>query len=69
MALGQFCPIRAMDQRQVRHDRYFPVHALIDDGLARCICQMIVAADDMGDAHVMVVHDNSVHIGRIAVGT
>ena len=29
---------------------------------------MVVAADDVGDPHVMVVHDNGQHIGGCAVG-
>ena len=29
---------------------------------------MIVAADDMGHAHVVIVDDDGEHIGRVAVG-
>ena len=29
---------------------------------------MVVAADDVGDAHVVVVHHDSEHVGRRAVG-
>ena len=29
---------------------------------------MVVAADDVGDAHVVVVDDDSEHVGRRAVG-
>ena len=41
---------------------------LVDLGLARGVGQVIVAADDVGDAHVVVVDDDGEHVGRIAVG-
>ena len=41
-----------------------PAHRLIDLGLARRVGQMIVAANDMGDAHVVIVDDDRQHIGR-----
>ena len=36
-------------------------------GLARGVGQVIVAADDVGDAHVVVVDDDGMHVGRHAV--
>ena len=44
-------------------DGNVPTHGLIDDRLPRGIGEVIVAADHMGDAHVMVVDNNGEHIG------
>ena len=33
-------------------------------GLASGVCQVVVSADNMRDAHVMVIDDNGMHIGR-----
>jgi hypothetical protein len=41
--------------------------ASVDDCLARGVGQMVVAADDVGDAHVVIVDDHGVHVGRVAV--
>ena len=56
-----------VDQRDMRPDRYVPAHGVIDHGLARSIVQMIVAADHMGNAHVVIVYDHGQHIDRRAV--
>ena len=48
-------------------DRNIPAHGPVDQGLAECVGQVIVAAHDMGDIHVMVVDDNGQHVGRRAV--
>ena len=68
MPLRQFGAVGAMDQRNMRHDRGAPAERLIDLHLARRIGQMIVAANDMRDAHVVIVDDDGEHIGRRAVG-
>ena len=68
MALRQFGAIRAMDQRDMRHARCLPAKGLIDVCLARRVGQMVVAADDLRHAHVVVVHHNRQHVGRVAVG-
>ena len=56
-----------MDQRDMGHHRNRPVERLINVHLPRRIGQMIVAADDMRDAHVVIVDDDGQHIGRRAV--
>ena len=42
---------------------------LVDDGLARGVGEVVVAADDVGDAHVVIVDDDGMHVGRRAVRT
>ena len=49
------------------HLRDIPAHRIIDDCLPRGVGQVVVAADDMGDAHVMVVHDDRMHVGGVSV--
>ncbi len=44
-----------------------PVQSHIDQALACGIVEVIVAANDMGDSHVMVVDDDGQIIGRRAV--
>ena len=56
MALGQFRAVGAVDQRDMRETRQVPSHGLIDLHLAERVGQVVIAADDMGDRHVMVVH-------------
>jgi hypothetical protein len=68
VALGELGAVRPMDQRDVRHHRHGPAERLIDLGLARAIGEVIVAADDVGHAHVVVVDHHRQHVGRRAVG-
>ena len=44
-----------------------PLQRVIDLLLARGVDQMIVAPDDMGDAHVVIVNHDREHVGRVAV--
>ena len=44
-----------------------PAERLVDLRLARGIGEVIVAADDVGDAHVVVVDHDREHVGRRAV--
>ena len=67
MALGQFLAILAVDQRDMGEVRPLPAHRVIDLRLAERIGQVVVAADDMGDRHVVVVHHHGVLVGRRAV--
>ena len=48
-------------------DRLRPAHRPDDRELAKGVVEMIVAADDMGDAHVVIVDHHGEHIGRAAV--
>ncbi|OIQ70399.1 hypothetical protein GALL_479880 [mine drainage metagenome] len=67
VAFGQFLAVRAVDHRQVGPDRNLPAHALIDLGLAGGVVQVVVAADHVGDPHVVVIDDHGEVIGRRAV--
>ena len=56
-----------MDERHVRETRQLPSHRPIDLNLPERVGQVVVAADDVGDAHVVVVHHDGVVVGRRAV--
>jgi hypothetical protein len=45
-----------------------PAERLVDLRLARGVGEVIVAADDVGDAHVVIVDHDGEHVGRRAVG-
>ena len=47
----------------MRIDRFLPAHGPDQRKLAKGIVEMIVAADHMRDAHVMIVDNNRQHIG------
>ena len=68
VALGQLGAVRPVDQRDMRHDRHVPAERLVDLLLPRGVGEVVVAADDMGDAHVVVVDHDRQHVGRRAVG-
>ena len=68
VALRELGAVGAVDQRDVRHARHAPAERLVDLRLARGVGQMVVAADDVGHAHVVVVDDDGEHVGRRAVG-
>ena len=67
VALGELGAVRPVDQRNVRHHRHGPAERVVDLLLARGVGEMIVAADDVGDAHVVVVDHDREHVGRRAV--
>src|SRR6266498_1985466 len=72
-ALGWRVPvmahIRPMDERDVRHHRNAPAQRIVDLRLSRGVGEVIVAPDDMGYAHVVVVHHDGEHVSRRAVRT
>ena len=67
MALGQLGAVGPVDQRDVGEARLVPAHGLENLHLSERVGQMVVAADDMGDPHVVVVHHHRMQIGRRAV--
>ena len=68
VALGQFRPVRSMDQGDVSEFGDIPAHRLIDRDLAESIPQMVIAPDHMRHAHIVVIHHHGQHVGRGAVG-
>ncbi len=69
MTLGEFCTVRTMNERDMRHLRHVPTHCIIDDCLPRSIGQMIVAAYDMGHAHIVIIDNDCMHVSRRTIGT
>ena len=68
MSLGQLVAVGAQDHGQVREGGHVVAESLVDEDLARGVGQVVVAADDVGDAHVGVVADHGEVVGGRAVG-
>ncbi len=68
-ALGQLLAVLVQDHRHVGVHRRLHAQGLEDVHLARGIVDVVVAADDMADAHVHVVHHHDEVVRRRAVGT
>ena len=68
VALGQLGAVGAVDQRDMGHLGTSQPQRLVDLRLAGGIGEVVVAADDVGDAHVVVVDHDRQHVGRRAVG-
>ena len=68
VALRQLRSIGPMDQRDMGEFRGRPVERAVDLGLAEGVVEMVVAADHMGDAHVVIVDDHRQVVGRRPVG-
>ena len=47
--------------------RPVPAHRVINHALAESIGKVVIAADHMGDAHVVIIHHNGVQIGGRAI--
>ncbi len=69
VALREFRAVGPMDQGNVRHAGNVPRQRIVDLLLARGVDQVVVAADDVGDAHVVIVDHDGEHVGRIAIAT
>ena len=67
VALGHLRTVRAVDQRNVCIFWDIPAHALEDHELAESVVQVVIAADHVGDAHVVVIDHDREHVGRRAV--
>ncbi len=68
MTLGEFLAVRPVDQRHMRIVGLRPAHAGIDRQLPERVEEMIVAPDDVGDAHIVIVHHHGKHVSRRTVG-
>ncbi len=69
VALAELGAIGAMDQRNMREDRHLPIERHVNQALAGGIIEMVVAADDVGNTHVMIIDHDGQIIGRRAVRT
>ena len=47
--------------------RPVPAHRVINHALAKGIGQVVIAADHMGDAHIVIIHHHSMQIGGRAI--
>ena len=63
MALGQFAAVGPMNHRDMGEIGLRPTHGIVKLDLAKGVGQMVVAADDLGNAHVVIVDNDGVHIG------
>ena len=45
-----------------------PAHGLVDRDLPERVAQVVVAANDVGDVHVVIIDHNRQHVGRRVVG-
>ncbi len=68
MALRQFCAVRPVNQWNMCVDRQLPPHTFVNDTLTSCISQVVIPANNMCHAHVVIVHNYGQHIGRRPVG-
>ena len=67
VALGELGAVRPEDHRHMRVDRDLRAERGEHVHLSRRVVEMIVAADDMRDAHVGVVHHHAEVVGRRTV--
>ncbi len=67
VALRQFCAVGTVDQRDVGEPGQLPAHGLVDLDLAERVGQVVVAADHVGDRHVVIVDHHGVQVGGRAV--
>ncbi|MNQ93829.1 hypothetical protein D3C85_1093110 [compost metagenome] len=67
VTLGQLGAVGAMDQRDVGEGRPGPAERVIDQALAGGVVQVVVAANDVGHAHVVIVHHHGQIVGGGAV--
>ena len=69
MTLGQFRPVWPVDQWDMGIDRLRPAHCPDDRQLPEGVVEVVVAANDMGNAHIVIVDHDGEHVGRTAVGS
>src|SRR5215213_4016819 len=67
MALGQLGAVRPMDQRNMCHYRDGPAERVIDVLLTSRVVEVIVTANDVGHAHIVIVDNDSKHVGGGAI--
>src|SRR5690606_7022919 len=65
LSFGELLSLDIDDKRQVRVDRAHSAYPLLDEYLPRSVRDMVFSPDDMGDAHLMVVDDDSQVVERV----
>ena len=68
-ALGKFGTVGRDQQRQMRKLRRRKTRSFEDEHVLESVRQMVLAADDVGDAQVRVIRAGSEMVRRHAVGT
>src|SRR3546814_3484805 len=66
--LGKLGAVRSMDQRHMGVYRLRPTHCANERELAEGVVEMVIAPDNMRNAHIVIVHHNGKHIGRRSIG-
>src|SRR5260221_343854 len=69
VALERLGPVGPMDERNMRNRGHLPAERVVDLGLPRSVGEMVVAPDDVGHAHIVIVDHHRQHVCRRAVGT
>ena len=67
MSFREFGAVSPMNKGNMGKGGRLPIERLVNMRLARGIGEMIIAADNICNAHIMIVHNNSQHIGWRAV--
>ena len=67
VAFGKLGAVGAVDERDMGEFRQRPSHGVENLDLPKSVGEVVVAADDMGDLHVVVVHHHGVEVGGRAV--
>ena len=68
MALGELLTVGAQDHGDVGEGGHRRAHGLVDHDLARGVGEVVVTANDVGDAHQCVVHHGGEVVGGGTVG-
>src|SRR3546814_16166116 len=66
--LGKLGAVRSMDQRHMGVYRLRPTHCANERELAEGVVEMVIAQDNMRNAHIVIVHHNGQNIGRRSIG-
>ena len=67
VAFRKLLAVGAVNQGDVGVNWQGPAHGVIDHHLTRGIIQVVIPADHMGYAHVMIINNNSQHVNRGAI--
>ena len=64
MALGQLGTVRTVDQGDVTKAWKIPPRRCVDLRLTERVVQMVVAPNDVGYAHVVIIDAHGQHVSR-----